>query len=494
MARRRRRLGLRARITVIYALGALLVTSSFAFGTFVLTQQRLLNQTETAARAQMFRNARDLRTALAGRTDPESLEAAQQVADDESATEAPDLIATALVELPRINRAGSLLEINNEQRSPSSITRADLPQGLVELVDSGQAAEQRYEHDGQVRYAVGVRIDELDANYYEILTLTELSDTLSSLQVVLGALSLVTALAAAALGFLSARRLLFPVEQVSAAAEAIAAGDFATRLDTEIDPDLGRLSTSFNDMVDALRDRIERDERFASDVSHELRSPLMTLTASIEVLERRAGDMAEPAARAVELLGQDVRRFQRLVEDLLEMSRIGIGSVGLDRTDIDLPEFLAQVVAASRTPGVAVVGPLGTTSMAIHADKRRLAQVVTNLLDNAQKYGGGAVAVRYRRTGPTVRLMVDDAGPGVPDSEKELIFDRFSRSKADASRRGHSSGFGLGLALAAEHVRLHGGRIWVQDRPGGPGARFVIELPDLAEPSFRFDELERYAP
>ncbi len=488
MARRRRRLGLRARITVIYALGALLVTSSFAFGTFVLTQQRLLYQTESAARAQMFRNARDLRGALAGRTDPDELEASQQ-ATTEDVGESPDLIASTLIELPRLNRAGSLLEINNEQRSPSSITRDDLPQDLVELVESGQPAEIRFERDGQLRYAVGVRIDVLEANYYEVLTLTELSDTLNSLQVVLAALSLVTTLAAAALGFFSARRLLYPVEQVSSAAEAIAAGDFGTRLDTEIDPDLARLSTSFNDMVDALRDRIERDERFASDVSHELRSPLMTLSASIEVLERRTDSMPETAARAVGLLGEDVRRFQRLVEDLLEMSRLGSGTTGLDLTDIDLPVFLGQVVAASRTPDVPVVGPLGTTSMRITADKRRLAQVVTNLLDNAEKYGDRAVAVRYRRTGPTVRLMVDDAGPGVPDSERGMIFDRFSRSRADASRRGQSSGFGLGLALAAGHVRLHEGRIWVEDRPGGPGARFVIELPDRAEPTFRFEEL-----
>jgi signal transduction histidine kinase len=107
-------------------------------------------------------------------------------------------------------------------------------------------------------------------------------------------------------------------------------------------------------------------------------------------------------------------------------------------------------------------------------DKRRLQRVLRNLIDNAQRYGGGAVRVGIVRDGSRVRLEVDDAGPGVPPAERERIFDRFARGLG--SRSGDKGGAGLGLSLVAEHVRMHGGSVWVEDRPGG-GARFVVSLP-----------------
>ena len=114
----------------------------------------------------------------------------------------------------------------------------------------------------------------------------------------------------------------------------------------------------------------------------------------------------------------------------------------------------------------------------MQADKRRLARVIANLLDNAAKYGGGATA-REPAAGSTTacRSPSRTAGPGVPDEDREQIFDRFARGGV-AGRRGAGEGVGLGLALVAEHVRLHGGRVWVEDRAdGAEGARFVVELP-----------------
>ena len=132
---------------------------------------------------------------------------------------------------------------------------------------------------------------------------------------------------------------------MSQAAEAIAGGRLDTRLESVDDPDLGTLATSFNDMAQALQERIERDARFASDVSHELRSPLMTMAAAVDVLEapaRRADRRA--ASRPLDLVTEEVDRFRQLVEDLLEISRYDAGAVRLDLDDVRLAEFVLQAV------------------------------------------------------------------------------------------------------------------------------------------------------
>ncbi len=110
-------------------------------------------------------------------------------------------------------------------------------------------------------------------------------------------------------------------------------------------------------------------------------------------------------------------------------------------------------------------------------DKRRLAQVVANLVDNADKYGGGEIEISISQSDEAVLIAVEDHGPGVPEAERAVIFDRFSRGSS-GGRRGYDTGSGLGLSLVAEHVGLHGGEVWVEDRLDGErGSRFVVSLP-----------------
>ena len=124
----------------------------------------------------------------------------------------------------------------------------------------------------------------------------------------------------------------------------------------------------------------------------------------------------------------------------------------------------------------------------VRADKRRMVRVLANLIDNARLHGGGASRVSVEHVkgnghGDTVQIAVEDSGPGVPSEERTLIFERFARG-ASSGRRGMGDGVGLGLALVDEHVRLHGGRVWVDDRlDGQSGARFVIELPLVSSSS-----------
>ncbi len=276
---------------------------------------------------------------------------------------------------------------------------------------------------------------------------------------------------------------------MSAAAVAIAGGQLDTRLpETADDPDLAGLTASFNMMVDQLQERIEREARFTSDVSHELRSPLTTLSASLEVLETQPDELSERSRQALALLGDDLRRFQRMVGDLLEISRSDTGS-----TDVFLEEVAVEELVRRSVANAAHLLPLGmdvpvvrvvpaATELHVDVDKRRFERVVANLMENASYYAGGATMVQVT-PGPetggergTVRIEIDDRGPGIPETERPKVFERFYRGPA-SGRRGTGTGTGLGLALVAEHIRLMDGKVWVGEAEGG-GAKFVIELPE----------------
>jgi signal transduction histidine kinase len=455
-----RRLGLRTRITLAFAFGALFLSALLAGTTWALTRENLLNQRESAATRLVYQNASVVRDRL-GPADPDPV----------------DLLSS--LQTPAGSRPVLLIGDEWFPLSPEYGEDA-LPLALREAVANGQPARMRYSFNSEKQLAVGVPITAAGASYFEIVSLRELESTLESLGVSLLGASLVTSLAGAGLGWWLSRRVLRPVLDVSRAAEAIAGGRLDTRLESMEDPDLALLTSSFNDMAQALQERVERDMRFASDVSHELRSPLMTLAASVEVLENQRDELPERAQAALELMSGDIDRFRQLVEDLLEISRFDAGVVRLELDEVHLAELVMQAVSASTDADVPVELDAELAGVVVEADKRRLVRVLANLIDNAAKYGGGATAVSLRKVDDGVQIAVEDRGPGVGEEDRALIFDRFSRG-GSAGPRGE--GVGLGLALVAEHVRLHGGNVWVEDRlDGDPGARFVIELP-IQEPA-----------
>ncbi len=307
-----------------------------------------------------------------------------------------------------------------------------------------------------------------------------ISETLGSVRASLILATVITVLVGLVLGIVSSERVVRPLAGAADAARAIADGRLDTRLEPTDDPDLNALTDSFNAMVARLQERVERDARFASDVSHELRSPLMTLAASVEVMVSRRDELPERGQAALDLLVADVARFSGLVEDLLEISRYDAGAVRLTRDDLAVAEFVQQAVQASSMPRSTINLDPRCTSARLNGDRRRLARVVANLLDNARAHGGGAATVHVTPADDSaghVWIAVEDSGDGVVDIDVERIFERFSRGTG-SSKRGTSEGAGLGLALVREHVRLHGGRVWVESRRDGhPGARFVVELP-----------------
>ncbi len=281
--------------------------------------------------------------------------------------------------------------------------------------------------------------------------------------------AVVVTIIGAIVGRYASGRVLRPVRRMAATASGIADGALDQQLDAEGDSDLEPLVDAFNGMVRALRTRIEREARFASDVSHELRTPLATMSAALNVARRRRS--AEAADAALVVLDSELHRFNRLVLDLLEISRMEAGVSEVQPGPVNPVQLVREVLQTTERQDVVVeVEPSAPSTFVL--DHRRIAQVLTNLLDNADAYGDGAVAVVVAGAAGALLFAVDDAGPGIPPDERELVFERFAAGGAAESK----PGTGLGLALVVEHVRLHDGRVWVEESPSG-GARFVIELP-----------------
>ena len=462
--RYQRRLGLRARVTAAFALGALFTSALLAATTFGISREQLIRQRESSSSVPFFNNARIVRERLLAEGEVDALGLIQ--------------------DLQTTSGSRPVLFFSDEWfTTDQRFGEAALPAGLRRTVLAGGAAQMRYSLDGEPQLGFGIALQtaEDDAAYFEIVALDETASTLNSLGIILVGASLLATGTGAALGWWASRRALLPLTEVGSAAEAIAGGRLDTRLEAANDPDLARLTESFNDRAQALEDRIARVERFAADVSHELRSPLMTLSASIEVLKARKDDLDERAGSALDLLVADVARFEQLVNDLLEISRLEAWAAELDLDSVDPSELVLHAVGASSTHAVPVLYDEDVAGTRILADKRRMERVVANLLDNAGKYAGGATGVRVSLQDDNVRIVVEDEGPGVPEEVREKIFERFARG-TEAGRRTKDRGVGLGLALVAEHVRLHGGQVWVEDRADGrPGAAFVVELP-VVEP------------
>lgn len=444
-------LGLRARITTVFGLGALALSASLAVATYELTRSSLLDERERAGVRAAYLDASFIRTGLGGE-DPDIVAALQN-------------LDTGEVRRPLVRREGQWFA-----RSADNGLTTAIPPRLQSLVDSGTPAVQRVPLRDSSALVVGVPLSSVAASYYEISPLTELERTLGVLRNALGAVALATTLAGASVGWIVSRRVLRPLASVADAAGSIASGDFTARVARDTDPDLDKLAVSFNRMVDEVSSRSDADRRFAADVSHELRSPLQTLSAATTVLERRRESLDERTAAAVDLLTAEVARFESLVTDLLELAK---SDRPAERRPTDVVA-LTRAFAASRRLPPEVLDVSGQAAV-LDVDPRRYEQVLANLADNADKHGGGLVRIGLEVAEDRLVLEVDDEGAGVPLDERDLVFDRFARGRA-SNMRGGSDGTGLGLALVTQHVQAHRGTVEVLDRPGG-GARFRIVLP-----------------
>ena len=455
-------------MTVTFGLGALALSATMAGLTYLTARQFILNERQTAILRQAYVNATLVRSALRSPN--------------------PD-ITQLLGSLDTLPGSLSVLERHGQWYETSiSVGENALPAELRAEVLAGSPALQHFALDRAPQLVVGVPVPSVDASYFEVFPLAELERTLRILAFALGGAALVTTIAGAVIGRWASGRALRPLAEVSRAAETIAGGRLDTRLLAAEDAELSALASSFNRMTDALQERIEREARFTSDVSHELRSPLTTLSSALGVLESHRRELPPRSRQALDLLAAELRRFGRMVDDLLEISRVDTGSAELSLDEVEAEELVRQAAAAAGAATVPVEVDDTVAGYRLAVDKRRIERVVANLVANARQYADGVSRFALEPAPGGVRLVVADHGPGVEPAERERIFERFYRGQA-AGQRGGSDGSGLGLSLVAEHVRLHGGRVWVEDGLGGEN-RFVIELPARAPATSGLDEAE----
>ena len=451
---------LRTKVTLFFGVIALVASVSLTVVTYAFARSSLLEQRAEVARQQSVLNAVRVREQLRAAT--------------------PDFgtwFQSGGVRPESDGFAAITLADDQQASTRTQFSFDDFPDELRQALDVGVSGVQRFDLGDETYVGVGVHIADVDANYFEAFQLGSTQRTLRTILVALVIGTAITVLLATGVGWWTSRRLLRPLDRITDAAGEIAAGDLDTRVAREGDPDLDRLADSFNGMADAVQARIEREARFASDVSHELRSPITALAAAAEVIDGRRGELPDRTQQALDVVVGQVRRFDAMVIDLLELSRIDAGATDLHTEEVDLEALCRRIAARngfSELP-IDVTRDPGTNGAAVTAliDKMRFERIVANLLENAPHHGGGPVRISIEPTdGPFLLVAVEDAGPGVARGERARIFERFARGSAAR----HRVGTGLGLALVAEHATAQGGEAWVEDRPGG-GARFVVRVP-----------------
>jgi signal transduction histidine kinase len=292
---------------------------------------------------------------------------------------------------------------------------------------------------------------------------------------------LLAALAAGSVGLLLSfglsRRILRPVEALTAAARRMAAGDLEVRVDGGGQDEIGELARAFNAMAErrAAAERLRRD--LVNDVAHELRSPLTNLRAHLEALE---DGLLAPTPETLASLGDEVRLLGRLVDELQDLALAEAGQLALERGPVDLAGEIERAMNAARPAadelGIGLETDLPAGLPGVEGDARRLAQVLRNLLGNALTHTppGGRIVARARPGEGEVAVEIEDSGAGIAAEHLPHLFDRFYR--ADPSRSRATGGAGLGLAIVQQLVAAHGGRVWVTSAVG-EGSTFGFSLP-----------------
>jgi signal transduction histidine kinase len=440
---------LRRRLTIAFVLAVGVSAVALATGSYFVVRHNLLADSVKSASKQSRKNLQLAPTYLPG--SPGDLLAAYR--------------STGGFETVLVQRG--------QPYSSFKVRLQQVPKSLRRLVQRGDLGYQRKTIAGTHYLVVGGPSE--GAELYFFFSERGLRHELALLRNILLAGGGLLVLLAAFAGAVLARQTLRPVARASAAASSLAEGLLETRLPVEGQDEFGTWARAFNEMAAALETKISalsaaqaRERRFTADVAHELRTPLTALVGEASLLGEHLERLPAQSRRPAELLIADVGRLRKLVEDLMEISRLDAGAESVQAEPVDLTSVTAAILRGRGWDGRV---KLDGDETVVTTDRRRLERIVANLVGNALEHGRDGVNVKVGRDGTRAFVEVVDQGPGIPPEHVPHLFERFY--KADPSRSGPGSG--LGLAIAQENARLLGGEIEVWSEPGS-GSRFTLRL------------------
>ncbi|WP_051386108.1 MtrAB system histidine kinase MtrB [Actinokineospora inagensis] len=486
----RRSLQLRVVVSTL-ALGSAVI---FVLGMVLQNQitERLLGTKEDAAIAQTRTAVQIVERELAGISPSDPIEDRLNSAINKLTSSSPDQSGAG--------SAGAfepVLVNDTTYSSPGDVKSAgpydSVPQSLRNFVLSSpnRTVSQIYTVDRngeRVTYLiVGVPVATTSpAQLYMLYPLAAEQRTIGVVQSTLVVGGLVLLFLLAGITNLVTRQVVLPVRRAARAAERFASGELGERVVVAGEDDVARLAESYNAMAASIERQIRQLEdfgqlqrRFTSDVSHELRTPLTTVRMAADVLHASRAQFPAGLARSTELLVDELDRFESLLGDLLEISRLDAGVEELVAEYTDLRGIARRAVESvrviARNAGSEIVLDMPDHDVTAEVESRRVERILRNLLANAIDHGEGRpVELRMVPDEHAVAVTVRDHGVGLRTGEADLVFNRFWR--ADPSRNRHTGGTGLGLAISLEDARLHGGGLDAWGEPG-EGACFRLTLP-----------------
>jgi len=382
--------------------------------------------------------------------------------------------------------------------SSNLINPKSLPQKLRKEVATSAEVKYAYANVKQKSgieeqsLVVGKRVSIPSGGRYEMYIVFSLANQQTTLELIKNSLyfyGFALILLIALITFVVVRQVVRPVREAARIATQFTQGDFSQRMEVKSDDEMATLANSYNEMALSIEQQITRlenlsrvQQRFVSDVSHELRTPLTTLRMASEVIYNQRTSFDPIVARSSELLSAQIGRFERLLEDLLEISRFDAEVASLDAADFDLVALVKRCMKDFELGDIDTHSGIRIESeepvVQIKADIRRVERILRNLISNALDHADGKeIVLKIVATETEVGIGVRDFGSGLDESALIRVFDRFWRE--DPSRARIRGGTGLGLSIALEDARLHNGELDAWGRPG-KGAHFVLTLPRVA--------------
>lgn len=277
----------------------------------------------------------------------------------------------------------------------------------------------------------------------------------------------------AATTWLVVGKALRPVDRIRRQVDEISGSELDRRVAVpEAHDEVGHLAVTMNRMLSRLQQAQERQRRFVSDASHELRSPIATIRQFAETAHTHPDACDLPGMFEATLT--ESLRAQSLIDNLLLLARSDEDALAFDARPVDLDDLALEEAVHLRTMAGLTVDTSALSAGRVHGNLAYLRQLVRNLTDNAARHARSAVTIEVREQGEIVQLVVSDDGPGVPLADRERIFERFVR--LDSARDRDTGGSGLGLSIVRDIVAAHHGDVTIDEALGG-GARFVVSLP-----------------